>query len=230
MIARPRRSRRPRRARSHSPLQRRPERRRSPGVRCPACVRRLNFAIAISAPVLPAETATSASPFFTASIASHIEDFQRPWRSAWLGLSSILTTTSVWTIREAAFSRGLRSTSGRDRGLVAEEDEFAVGMAREREFGPRNDHRRPEVAPHGIERNSDLLGHEPSVAVLDVGSDAPRGRDNSGSAAGAQRASQAACYSLTVPFFCNAASAANGLPAASDCGFGRSNATPGLRG
>ena len=35
---------------------------------------RQNFAIAISAPVLPAETAQSASPFFTASIASHIDD------------------------------------------------------------------------------------------------------------------------------------------------------------
>ncbi len=74
--------------------------------------RRLNFAIAISAPVLPAETATSASPFFTASMASHIEDFQRPWRSAWLGLSSILTATSVWTSCEAALSRGRASSSG----------------------------------------------------------------------------------------------------------------------
>ena len=78
----------------------------------PAIMRRLNFAIAISAPVLPAETATSASPFFTASIASHIEDFQRPWRSAWLGLASMRTTTSVCTMREAALSRGRLSTSG----------------------------------------------------------------------------------------------------------------------
>ena len=52
-------------------------------------VRRQNFDIAISAPVLPAETQTSASPVFTASIALHIDDFQRPWRSAWLGLSSM---------------------------------------------------------------------------------------------------------------------------------------------
>jgi hypothetical protein len=44
----------------------------------PSIILRLKRAIAISAPVLPAETATSASPFFTASIASHIEDFQRP--------------------------------------------------------------------------------------------------------------------------------------------------------
>ena len=54
---------------------------------------RQNFAIAISAPVLPAETAAPASRFFTASIARHIDDFQRPWRSAWLGLSSICTVT-----------------------------------------------------------------------------------------------------------------------------------------
>ena len=78
----------------------------------PAMVLRLNFAIAISAPVLPAETATSASPFLTASMASHIEDFQRPLRSAWLGLSSISTATSVCTKREAALSGGRASSSG----------------------------------------------------------------------------------------------------------------------
>ncbi len=59
-----------------------------------AMVRRQNFDIAISAPVLPAEMQASASPALTASIAFHIEDFQRPWRSAWLGLSSIRTATS----------------------------------------------------------------------------------------------------------------------------------------
>ena len=98
----------------------------------PGIMRRLNFAIAISAPVLPAETATSASPFFTASIASHIEDFQRPWRSAWLGLASMRTTTSVCTMREAAFSRGRCSTSGVDHGLIAVQDEFGVRVAGER--------------------------------------------------------------------------------------------------
>jgi hypothetical protein len=35
--------------------------------------------------VLPADTATSASPCFTASIASHIDEDLRPRRSAWLG-------------------------------------------------------------------------------------------------------------------------------------------------
>ena len=86
--------------------------RRSPAARCRAMVRRLNLAIAISAPVLPAETAASASPFLTASMASHMEDFQRPLRSAWLGLSCILTETSVWTSCAAALSRGRASSSG----------------------------------------------------------------------------------------------------------------------
>ena len=72
----------------------------------PGSMRRLNRAIAISAPVLPADTATSASPFLTASIASHIEEVLRPRRSAWLGLSSMLTATSVWKTRETAFSAG----------------------------------------------------------------------------------------------------------------------------
>ena len=58
-----------------------------------AMVRRQIFAIAIKAPVLPAETATSARPFFTASIAIHIEDVRRPARRAWLGLSSIRIAT-----------------------------------------------------------------------------------------------------------------------------------------
>ena len=44
----------------------------------PAMVFRLKRAMAISAPVLPAETTASASPFLTASMASHIDDFQRP--------------------------------------------------------------------------------------------------------------------------------------------------------
>src|SRR5215203_6574851 len=66
----------------------------------PGSILRLNLAIAISAPVLPADTATSASPFLTASMASHIDDFQRPLRSAWLGLSSIRTATSVWRSEE----------------------------------------------------------------------------------------------------------------------------------
>ena len=69
-------------------------------------VRRQNFAMAISAPVLPADTATSASPFFTASSAIHMDDVRRPWRSAWLGLSPICTETDEWTTRETPASAG----------------------------------------------------------------------------------------------------------------------------
>src|SRR4051794_8817104 len=78
----------------------------------PGSVRRWKRDIAISAPVFPAETATSASPFFTASMASHMDEVLRPRRSAWLGFSSPLTATSVWMIFEAAFSAGWRSSSG----------------------------------------------------------------------------------------------------------------------
>ena len=61
-----------------------------------AIVRRQNFAMAISAPVLPADTATSASPFFTDSSARHMDDLCRPCRSAWLGLASIRMAISAW--------------------------------------------------------------------------------------------------------------------------------------
>jgi hypothetical protein len=55
----------------------------------------------------------SASPDLTASIASHMLLLPRPWRSAWLGLASMVTNTSVWRISERSFSKfGWRSSSG----------------------------------------------------------------------------------------------------------------------
>ena len=92
----------------------------------PGSMRRQNRAIAISAPVLPAETATSASPFLTASIASHIDEVLRPRRSAWLGLSCMLTATSVWMTRETAFSAGC-CECGLDQSAVAEQQKFVSG-------------------------------------------------------------------------------------------------------
>ena len=56
-----------------------------------------NFDMAMSAPVLPAETTASALPSRTAWMARHMLDFQRPWRRAWLGLASMAMATSVWT-------------------------------------------------------------------------------------------------------------------------------------
>ena len=46
-----------------------------------------------------------------------------------------------------------------DLGLVAEQDERAVGMLRQRQRRARNDHRGSVVTPHGVERDADLLGH-----------------------------------------------------------------------
>ena len=59
-----------------------------------AMVRKQKRDIAISAPVLPADTQASDVPAFTASIDFHMDDFHRPCRSAWLGLSSMRTAIS----------------------------------------------------------------------------------------------------------------------------------------
>jgi hypothetical protein len=55
----------------------------------------MTLAIAIKAPVLPADTATCASPRFTASIACHMLLTRLPRSSAWLGLSSMPTAISA---------------------------------------------------------------------------------------------------------------------------------------
>ena len=63
----------------------------SAGRSIPGMVRSASFAIAISAPVLPEETAAPASPAFTAAMAMLIElDFLR---MAALGLSPASTTS-----------------------------------------------------------------------------------------------------------------------------------------
>ena len=111
----------------------------------PGSMRRQNRAIAISAPVLPAETATSASPFFTASIASHIDDVLRPWRSAWLGLSSMLTATSVWTIARGRLHRRMFGELGFDLTPRSPTSRNSVsGCRRQRDRGAGNDDRCPD--------------------------------------------------------------------------------------
>ena len=77
--------------------------------------------IAISAPVLPAETDASARPSFTASTAFHI-DVPLPRRSAWLGY---LADSSYWvylvhmpmTIGFGALLFGLEWPAGAKIGL-----------------------------------------------------------------------------------------------------------------
>ena len=78
----------------------------------PGSVFSANFAMAISAPVLPADTQASASPFFTALMAKRMEEL-RPLRSATEARSLESTTSSVWTIRETLRSFFSLSSSGR---------------------------------------------------------------------------------------------------------------------
>ena len=70
----------------------------SAGRRTPSIVRRISSDMPISTPVLPAETAAIASPFFTDSMAFHIDE-PLPRRTAWPGFASIADrTASVWRI------------------------------------------------------------------------------------------------------------------------------------
>jgi hypothetical protein len=119
-----------------------------------AMVRRQNFDIAISAPVLPAETQASASPFLTASMARHMEDFQRPRRSAWLGLSSMPTETSQWWKSRTFGDQRVASSTGRTRVLLSEDDEAGVGTAFGNHGQARNDGLRTVVTAHGVDGNT----------------------------------------------------------------------------
>ncbi len=65
----------------------------------PGSLRSRSMESAISAPVLPQETAAAASPARTASMADHME-VPLPLRITWLGLSSMLTTPSVARISQ----------------------------------------------------------------------------------------------------------------------------------
>ena len=71
----------------------------SAGRSIPGSIRNDSFAIAISAPVLPDDTAAAARPCFTRSIAMPIDVFFAR-RIAWLGFSLEPTTSGAWTISE----------------------------------------------------------------------------------------------------------------------------------
>ena len=78
----------------------------------PSIGRRQKVAIAINAPVLPPEMATSASTSLTDCSAAHIEELPLPLRRAWEGFSSIEMTLSQWTTRLTGLSSGNLSSSG----------------------------------------------------------------------------------------------------------------------
>ena len=77
----------------------------------PSIILMMILAIAISAPVLPAETTQSASPWATASMARRIDE-RRPLRSATEGLASSVMNSSVWRICARSASLGSCAKSG----------------------------------------------------------------------------------------------------------------------
>ena len=62
----------------------------------------------------------------TASMARHMEDFHRPRRSAWLGLSSMPTEMSQWWKSERSATSGVGVQDGADPRFLSEDHETCV--------------------------------------------------------------------------------------------------------
>ena len=99
-----------------------------------------NLAIAISAPVLPADTAAAASPSFTASIAT-------PHGRTSAAAAKRLARLLVHADRDGGVHQPaglpelrMRAEQRLDLGLVAEQDEACTRMLRQRHGGARDDH------------------------------------------------------------------------------------------
>ena len=127
----------------------------------PAIVRRQNFDIAISAPVLPAETATSASPFFTASMrAATSTTSSGPGAAPGSACRPSRPRRRCGRTAAAAFSAGCAAEQRRrSRPRRRTAGIRCPGWRSSDERGAGNDHRRPVVAAHGVERDTYLLGH-----------------------------------------------------------------------
>ena len=133
----------------------------------PGMVVSTSLAMAIRAPVLPAETTKSASPFCTASIDSHMLD-PRPRRSAWLGLSAHLHHRVGVDDGGALHERRMLLQKRLDAGFVAEKQEPHAGMALEGDGGTRHDDGRACVSPHGVKRYGSRCCHDPLSAAVSV--------------------------------------------------------------
>ena len=124
----------------------------------PAIGRRMSFDIAMKAPVLPAETATSASPFCTASIASHrLEPLPRRKRLAGL-VAHGNNCIGVDDARAPGKGRCLVNLGG-DLRLVAEEQETQVRMTLERERRAGDHDLGAVISTHGVKRYRPRLRH-----------------------------------------------------------------------
>src|SRR3954453_15576080 len=139
-----------------------------------AMVLRQIFDIAMRAPVLPAETAASASPSRTAWIASHMEEVRRPARRGAephgggappsphrLARLVLHAHGDVGVAKlDGVLERGLRVEKRPDDGLVAEHEETQAGMALQCKRRPRNHHGGAVIAAHRVERDPHWLRHE----------------------------------------------------------------------
>ena len=124
----------------------------------PAMGRRISFDMAISAPVLPAETATSASPFCTASSASHML-VPLPRRSAWLGLSFMATTSVGVDDARLGGERGMLVELGAMRASSPKKMKLSAGWRSSEMRGARHDDLGAVIAAHGVERYCPRLRH-----------------------------------------------------------------------
>ena len=139
----------------------------SAGRSMPGMVRSASLAIAISAPVLPPDTAASASPSFTALIAMPIEVVLAR-RIAWLGFSSPAIDVGAYgRSRTRAARFGCRSSSARDQRLVAEQQELQMPDRLRRARDSAGDHhRRAAVAAHRVDCDPRASVHRPAPPSL----------------------------------------------------------------
>ena len=116
----------------------------------PGSVFSTNLAIAIRAPVLPAETAAAASPSFTALIARRMLEL-RPWRSAIEGLASPATASGVWRSVVTVAQPLVPAQQGLDARQIAEHEEGQVGVTGQRPRGAVDDDFRRRIAAHRVQ-------------------------------------------------------------------------------
>ena len=124
-----------------------------------AIVCRQNFAIAIKAPVLPAETAQSAAPDL------HRFDRLPHRRDAPPGAQRLARLVAHLDrdvgVKNARLGGqpGMTLQDGPDRALVTIEKKLDVGTAFEREGRGGQDDRRPVIAPHRVQRYANVACH-----------------------------------------------------------------------
>ena len=108
------------------------------------------LAIAIRAPVLPAETAAAAAPSFTALIASRMLVL-RPWRRATDGFASPATESGVWCDGGALAQLRVPGQQRLEARRVPEQQEAQIRLLLEHPRSAVDDDRRRGVAAHGVQ-------------------------------------------------------------------------------